>query len=409
MSDFIVPVKEIKDDVVDLPNSDRLSLIKIDGYLCISSKLDDGSYRYKKGDKVVYIPESAVVPVWLLKKLDLWNEEAEKGVLSGAAGNIVKAKKLRGTFSQGLLLGLKNNNLLELEDGSSVKVSVDTDVAKHLGMEKFEAPIPKTMSGDQCNMQKYTMRFDFENYQSRPHIFDAGEEVYASEKIHGTCFCVGYVPGLEHKELLNGNIYASSKGVNGKGLVFKNHKVITPKWIKHVPFSALRNYVSNKLQNIVPCNEGNLYQNMLRGMIAKGFAEWLESVAETHNGKTVHVFGEIFGKGIQDLDYGSEKPTVRIFSVAVNNQFLPYADLKKVLDNQTFAEMVPVLYVGPFDVDVLMKHRDGKTTLGGKNIREGIVVTSTTEATHHRYGRKVAKFVSEAYLLRKNPDATEHQ
>ena len=61
MSNFEVLVSKI-DDIYDHPNADRLSLVKIRDYVCISAKLDDGSHRYKKDHLVVYVPEDSIVP-----------------------------------------------------------------------------------------------------------------------------------------------------------------------------------------------------------------------------------------------------------------------------------------------------------------------------------------------------------
>jgi len=54
--------------------------------------------------------------------------------------------------------------------------------------------------------------------------------------------------------------------------------------------------------------------------------------------------------------------------------------------------------------------RDGRTMLGGTNIREGIVVRSATEARHEIHGRKICKIISPDYLIRrvKNGEATEY-
>ena len=62
MSDFEVLVYRIEEPVENHPDADRLSLIKIQGYTCISAKLEDGSHRYKQGELVAYIPEGAVLP-----------------------------------------------------------------------------------------------------------------------------------------------------------------------------------------------------------------------------------------------------------------------------------------------------------------------------------------------------------
>jgi hypothetical protein len=84
MSDFKVAVTRV-DGVDHHPNADRLSLITIKGYAAISAKLEDGSHRYKAGDYIAYIPEGSILPEWLLKRLDMWNHDLNKGGLSNAA------------------------------------------------------------------------------------------------------------------------------------------------------------------------------------------------------------------------------------------------------------------------------------------------------------------------------------
>jgi len=109
MSRFSVPVCRVA-SVEDHPNADRLSIVKLEGlgWVCISAKLEDGSPRYNVGDFVVYIPSAALLPEWLLKEMDFWNEETGKGMLSGSDGNRVKPLKLRGIFSEGVLYPVKN-------------------------------------------------------------------------------------------------------------------------------------------------------------------------------------------------------------------------------------------------------------------------------------------------------------
>lgn len=226
--------------------------------------------------------------------------------------------------------------------------------------------------------------------------------------VHNSCFCIGYIPSLQHKELINGNIYASSKGINAKGLVFKHKQYRKPKWTRHIPFRKIQKFIEKKFEKETICNPENLYQNMLRKLIANGFDVWLKELAEKYNADKIHIFGEIFGQGIQDLGYGFKNPEFRVFDIAINNNFLPYQELKNLIDTQTTITMVPVLYVGPYDLNELSKHRDGNTTFNEKHIREGIVVRSTTEQSHLHYGRKIGKLISPDYLTRKNPDATEH-
>jgi len=110
MSTFACPIVRVS-EVVDHPNADRLSLVRLEGlgYLCVSGKLEDGSPRYRAGDLVVYIPNAAVLPEWLLREMDFWNAETGKGTLAGSNGDRVKPLKLRGIFSEGLILGLAHD------------------------------------------------------------------------------------------------------------------------------------------------------------------------------------------------------------------------------------------------------------------------------------------------------------
>lgn len=54
MSEFKVPVVRVI-SVEHHPDADRLSIVKVLGFTCISAKLEDGSHRYKEGDLVAYI------------------------------------------------------------------------------------------------------------------------------------------------------------------------------------------------------------------------------------------------------------------------------------------------------------------------------------------------------------------
>jgi len=82
MSTFSCPVVRVE-SVIDHPGADRLSIVKLHGlgYTCISGKLEDGSHRYLPGDMVVYIPSASVLPEWLLRRMEFWNDETGKGTM----------------------------------------------------------------------------------------------------------------------------------------------------------------------------------------------------------------------------------------------------------------------------------------------------------------------------------------
>ena len=92
MAEFEVNVVKI-DRIEDHPNADALELAIIGGYRAIV-KIGE----FKAGDPVVYIPEAAIIPQYLLEDMGL------EGYLAGKDKNRVKAIKLRGILSQGLVL-----------------------------------------------------------------------------------------------------------------------------------------------------------------------------------------------------------------------------------------------------------------------------------------------------------------
>src|SRR2546423_7089769 len=74
------------------PNADALELAQVGLYRAVVAK---GAFR--TGDVALYIPEQAVLPQELVSELGL------TGKLAGSAANRVKAIRLRGELSQGIV------------------------------------------------------------------------------------------------------------------------------------------------------------------------------------------------------------------------------------------------------------------------------------------------------------------
>lgn len=375
MSEFKCPVVRVE-SVIDHPNADRLSIIKLVnlGYTCISAKLDDLSHRYKVGDLVAYIPSSSVLPPDLLQIMGFWDSEAERGTLSGSNGNRVKPMKLRGIFSEGLLYPFYMINIASKSD------NVLSDVSDILGIKKYEPPIPVAMAGQLANLTGYTLSYDFERWESVPDIFEPGEMVVVSEKLHGTMTAILFHPNLNHPEMFgkNGEIVVHSKGLGARGLAFKN----------------------------VPENQNNLYVRQLQILLDSGLEDKMRSLSETNNNSVVCVVGETYGQGVQDLTYGLSKPEFSAFDISVNGQWLTPHEFSRAAITSNLP-MVPTPYVGPFDLNKIIHFRDGRSFIGGQNIREGLVVRSIDGSRHPEHGRRIAKFISPDYLLRKSNNATE--
>lgn len=372
MSDFSCPVVKLK--IEKHPNADSIEIAKVGDYQSIVRK-----GMFKDGDLAIYIPEQSVVPKQILEEMNMWDSAKNKGMLAGSEGTRLKAIKLRGVLSQGLIYPLVH------QDG----MSEGTNVAELLGVTKYEPPIPATMVGRILGADlTVTAKYDFENIKKQTNMFEDGEEVVITEKIHGTLLQIGIVPkSLENEKFYKGRIVISSKGMGARGYILDHN------------------------------DETNLYAQTVRkhGILDKVLDNFTHAV-DTLN-EPIFIFGEVYGKtlsgaGIQDLTYDNSELGFRIFDSCLGNRgtekFLPWADLKRICVTLG-VETVPELYVGPYSKAKLLELTDGNTTLGdGSHIREGVVVKSTQggdDCLHPHYGRKIAKSISEAYLLRKN--ATE--
>lgn len=149
MSEFKCEVVRVQ--IEPHPNADAIEIAKVGDFQSIVKK-----GQFNDGDLAVYIPEQAVVPEWLLKEMGMWDEAKQKGGLSGSMGNRVKAIKLRGVLSQGLMLQMDQGNestgpfvVAPTEDGigAAAYVGEGGDVAEFLGIVKYEPALPSHMRG----------------------------------------------------------------------------------------------------------------------------------------------------------------------------------------------------------------------------------------------------------------------
>ncbi len=354
----VFKVEVVKLHIAPHPDADVLELAQVGGYVAVVRK---GEFR--TGDLAVYIPEGAVVPTEILARMGL------EGKLAGPQKNRVKAARLRGVLSQGLVGSFKALGI-EAREGD--------DVAERLGITKYEPPTPVALGGEVFNAgRELTLDFDVQNWKSYPDILREGEEVVFTEKLHGTCTIVAILPYKDaHPEAFGErkNVLIFSKGLGAKGLAFKNNER----------------------------NKDNLYARATRALVAR-----INEVQRDTTGVVVpnFILGETFGPGVQDLTYGNGVG-FRVFAAAYgyrgDQRYQSWSFVEGSFKAQFNFETVPVLYRGPFSVAAMREHTDGKTAMGADHIREGIVMVPAVERTDPRSGRVCLKSVSADYLTRKN-------
>ena len=335
------------------PNADRLELAVVDGYRAVVAK-----GQFQGGDLIAYIPEAAVLPAPLSDRLGL------TGKLAGPEQNRVHAVKLRGALSQGVVMAADAH----WQEGQSVMAE--------LGITKFTPAIPTELEGVVYPLEREEgLSFDVEDIKAYPQVLRVGEEVTLTEKIHGVFLAVGAAPaGAERADCGHhqGRAWVSSKGLLASRLAFDHRS-------EEAPNVYLRTAVRLNL-----------------------YAAAMQLADET--GHQVFLLGEAFGKGVQDLGYGSTagEPQFRAFSVVVNGRFLSDEDLEATLARLGLTRAT-VLYRGPFSPEVTLAFTNGQESVSGQglHLREGVVITPVIERDDPFAGRVCLKSVSEAYLLRK--------
>jgi RNA ligase (TIGR02306 family) len=333
------------------PNADALELAQVGLYRAVVAK---GAYR--TGEAAVYIPEQSVLPPGLIEELGL------TGRLAGGRADRVKAVRLRGELSQGIVCRPK-----ALADVDLARAAAEgTDFAELLGITKWVPPIPPTMNGEVESAPELLPWVDIENIQRYPDIFAPGEPVVLTEKLHGSACLLTYVAD-------EGRVYVSSKGFGAKSL-------------------ALRE------------DPRNLYWRAVRG---HGVAEVAARLGERLGARRVGIFGEVYGAGVQDLSYGADgrRETLGFAAFDVSAEVdgaVRWLDAAELLEGEL--PVVPRLFAGPYDIERVLEFASGRETVSGRglHLREGVVIRPAVE----RYsgvtgGRAIAKAVSPAYLTRK--------
>ncbi|MER7679141.1 RNA ligase (ATP) [Streptomyces sp. NPDC096934] len=339
------------------PNADALELAQVGLYRAVVPK---GAYR--TGETALYIPEQSVLPAGLIEELGL------TGRLAGSSSDRVRAVRLRGELSQGIVCRPRALAEVDLDRA----VAEGTDFAPTLGIVKWVPPVPPTMSGEIEAAPELLPWVDIENIQRYPDIFAPGEPVVLTEKLHGSACLVTHLAE-------EGRTYVSSKGFGAKSLALKE-------------------------------DPRNLYWRAVHG---HGVARVAARLAERLGARRVGIFGEVYGAGVQDLSYGAdgrrESLGYAVFDVSAEiDGEVRWLDAAALLEGEL--PLVPRLYEGPYAIDRVLETASGRETVSGRglHLREGVVIRPAAERhSPVTGGRAIAKAVSPAYLTRKG--GTEYE
>ena len=335
------------------PNADRLEIARfeMDGIGETTYEVVTQKGETKPGDLMAYFSVDCVVPLlhpafkFLATRLDG----------AGKTHYRLRAARLRKVFSQGLLVPAPSN------------AKYGDQVAEAFGVTYHRDPEPvvKGPSAPTAKLKVQPMPvYGVDSLKKVPRLFEEGEAVAVTEKIHGTNFRFGWV----RRRFLGIPV--------GWKFVVGSHRVI----------------------------KGNTGGHWYGSDIWLQAAQRMELAAKTKDYKGYVFYGELFGftydgQKIQDLTYGrtpQSGPGLVIFDVrdVVKGCWLGFMDRWDTVLSVGL-EPAPILATNAGYVPLLGPSYEGQDSrVDEGTMLEGVVIESLGGP------RRKAKYVTERYLTR---------
>jgi RNA ligase (TIGR02306 family) len=316
-------------------NADTLSITEVDGRPCIIR-----TGEYAEGDLAVYVPIDSLVPVADPRFAFL----ADKAKGERAR---IKAMRLRGVFSMGLLVKPD----ADMAEGDEVRERMGIEIYEPDASQGGHGPGGRFGSSKAERDPGILPVYDVESARKYRGLLVDGEEVVLTEKVHG----------------------ANARYVFHEGRLW----------------CASRNQFKQE-------DPGDLWWCL-------AFVNDLPAKLARHPG--IALYGEAFGQ-VQDLKYGRDDHALVLFDALDirTRRFLDYDDFRRLADALDLPT-TPELYRGPWSADRWPEFKamaEGATIIGdGRHTREGWVLRTTRERYDNRLGRVQMKLVGEGYLTRK--------
>jgi hypothetical protein len=378
MSTFTCPIVRIG-AVEKHANADTLSTTVVEGETVVIRTGD-----YVEGDVAIYVPVDAVIPP-TVPGTEFLGEHRR-----------IKAKRLRGVYSEGLLLPLTGP--LKLGSDGLKDGGVGHDCSGDLGIAKHQDKVPDNWGTSTPGLSIPSKRglaghfwhwcfhdqlrtheedpgvpvYDIEPYKRNRHLLTDGDEVVLTEKLHGTNARFGWA---------NGQLYVGSRNHFWRDMASRV-PLLRERFGEWVRTKVLKRPGRGPLKRSLYWQVADQYD--FANLLNKAFAR-------------LFLYGEVYG-AVQDLKYGAESGQVwfKVFDIydLDAKRWLSWHRTQLVCEALGL-EHVPVLYDGPFSEAKLLELTSGTSTLAS-HIREGVVVKTKSAEE-----RVILKSVSEAYKLRK--------
>ncbi len=346
--------------IENIEGADRIQLATTAGWTSIVQK-----DIHKVGDLVLCVITNACIPQELVDKWGLINYLRK--------GNRVRTIKLKGVYSECILIPLSKV--------SGVEAEVGQDLMKDQGIYKYEPSIQNIQitSGRKIKYHQnpnFHVYYKFPNQKNVPHMFNEDDDVVITRKIHGTNARYGIVKKtklswLDKIKKLFGNKWIEWEYVYGSHNIEKGSDsqgfYSTDIW-KEI---ADKHNLSTKLWKYFKTYRGN--KNL---------------------GTNIIFYGEIYGPGIQGdkYTYGLKEKDIKFFDLTLDGNYENH-DYFTTICKKLNLNTVDVLYRGTWNKekqDSFLNHKIEGTDV----FHEGIVVKCSSGDR-----QKVSKVISQEYLI----------
>lgn len=339
MSDRNLAVIDVVKGVRPIPDADAVEAVSIRGWTVVS-----GKGNVSPGDKVVYFEIDSMLDVEDPRFAFL----APRGIrtdATGVKGHVLKTIRLRGQYSQGLIIPIS-------EFPELAGLPVGTCVDDILGVRKWEPPLPAELAGQARGLRpSWIWKTDAERIQNiAEEALEtlSATEVYATEKLDGSSASFG---------IIDGEFHVCSRNTDLK-------------------FS-----------------ENNTFWKIAkRFSIEERMREWVLA-----NGPKIFVVqGELYGEGINGNRLGVKGHHFAIFNVDADRETQNSVEIAGGLD----LAHVPVLDLPiPLTLDEALLQADGlKSQISTSRLTEGIVWRRSDGG--EIAGHRAVKVISNKYLLK---------
>ena len=367
MSEFIYNARVVKIEKLDNHfNADSLDIaIVLENYPVIVRRGE-----YKVGDLVAYIPVDSIYPDTEEFYFLCRDPSKYKVGEIPESKRIIKAKKIRGVFSMGLIV----NAPIGMNEGDSI--------IEYFNLKKWEEEEEENIKSEKIPGKRGFVTkgpsnfvcpyYDIESIRKIYNSFaELNEPVVISEKIHGANAAYVY----------DDKFYVKSRNL-----------------FKSSPEETLMH-----INNNMP--EGKEKITFIKPDMWWDIAYRFNLEDKCKKYPRMIFYGEIYGVIPKfPYDKGVEYSMFRCFDIydVDNHRYVDHDEFIKIT-TELDIPIVPILYIGKLPTfKEIEEMSEGVTMLGGKHIREGVVIKTIKEnSLGKNCNRSQVKFVSQTYQLNK--------